>query len=118
MDTLLALFTAHLLADFLLQTKKMAAAKGHIPLLLAHSVVVVAVSALLLGSLHPPILLTIGLTHFLIDFLASQYLRNGLGSFLAEQGAHLAIIMGVCILYPTAFNFGFWPQEFSDPELR
>tara|TARA_R100000027_G_scaffold52103_1_gene40772 strand:- start:2823 stop:3557 length:735 start_codon:yes stop_codon:yes gene_type:complete len=113
MDTFLALITAHLLADFLFQNRRMVESKRRIPVLLLHSAIVIVTSIVLLGEVHMPIIISIGVTHFLIDFLKTRSKRDDIWPFLIDQGAHIGILIFLSIIYPYTFNFGFWPGKLS-----
>jgi hypothetical protein len=72
LDLLLPLLTAHLLADFVFQTDRMAAYKDRWGVLLGHVAVVAAASWLLVGPTLAglPLVLTVALFHLLIDLWA------------------------------------------------
>jgi hypothetical protein len=100
----LALVTAHLLADFVLQSDKDVANKKKPAVLGKHALIVAGLSYLLAGDWrvwHVPAL--IGLTHFLIDRVKAGSKQNGLGVFLLDQAAHLVVIAVVAGLSPTQF---------------
>ena len=100
----LALVTAHLLADFVLQSDKDVQNKKKPVVLGKHALIVAALSYLLAGNWqawHVPAL--IGLTHFLIDRVKAGLKQNGLGVFLLDQAAHLLVIAAVVWLSSTQF---------------
>src|SRR6266536_2046535 len=90
----LALITAHLLADFLFQSDKDIANKKRLAVQLKHTAIVAGLSYLLAGDWRAwPIPVLIGLTHFFIDRVKIQTNKNTFGIFLADQAAHLLVII-------------------------
>ncbi|MGH7571423.1 MAG: DUF3307 domain-containing protein [Gemmatimonadota bacterium] len=111
-DTLLALLIAgHVLADFAFQTRRMVDGKRGLGWLALHVVVVAVVqAAVALPFLSPRAMLLIAglaFTHAVIDRLKSSAAHpQGLGPFLVDQAAHLAVLIGVWILWTPA---PIWP---------
>jgi hypothetical protein len=103
--TLLALLVAgHILADFAFQTRGMVEGKGRLGWLALHAAVVAVVqAAVALPFLSPRAILLIGgltLAHAAIDRLKAAVARpSGLGPFLADQAAHLVVLIVVWILW-------------------
>ncbi len=103
-DTFVGLLTAHLLADFPLQTDVIYLMKrrGGWGTLL-HAGIHTAMTALLV--VQPwrwlPLLLVIGLSHFLVDSLKNRlrFRRESL-AFLSDQAAHILILAGISVLVP------------------
>lgn len=106
--TFLAILTAHLLGDFILQPAWMIERKRQISILFLHAAVVTLASYLLLGAFHPAILLVILLTHLGIDAIKVYLLPNSLGPFLADQFMHLAVLVGLAVHFPDAARNGWW----------
>ena len=101
-ETLAALFLAHILADFVLQTNAMAATKRQ-PLTMAkHGAAVLLTAAVATASLSPW-LLALTAAHLMID-MAKTYSKGGFWPFMADQAAHAATIFAAATLIPTA-----WP---------
>ncbi len=105
-NTVIALFAAHVLADFVLQTAKMVETKRNPLTLLAHIAVVIATAALMLGSLSPW-LLALGLAHGAID-IAKTFGPRNLTGFMADQAAHLISLLLMAALLPTLWVTGIW----------
>jgi hypothetical protein len=99
LDLLLPLLTAHLLADFVFQTDRMAAYKDRWGVLLGHVAVVAAASWLLVGPTLAglPLVLTVALFHLLIDVGKTAVERRTLG-----YDAGVA---------PSSAPAGFWPRN-------
>jgi hypothetical protein len=105
-ETVVALFVAHVLADYVLQTKWMVDTKRG-PGFAVHIGIVFATAALCLGQISVAILL-ITLAHCLIDATKTLVLPDSLWSYLADQLLHLASIMAVGSLFPGAWQAGIW----------
>lgn len=102
-ETLAALFLAHVLADFLLQTKAMAEGKRQPGNLTLHGLIVLATAGLATGSASPW-LLALMAAHLAID-LAKSLAPKGILAFLADQAAHGATILLLSPMIPMA-----WPD--------
>ncbi|CAN5649304.1 hypothetical protein BH23PSE1_BH23PSE1_18450 [soil metagenome] len=108
-ETVVALLFAHVFADFLLQSGKMVREKRRPLVLLAHVAIVAGLSWLALGlpAAPPPILLVAG-SHLVIDWLKLRFGGPGIGAFLLDQTAHLAMIALAAALFPGAYAAGLW----------
>ncbi|MDT8369502.1 MAG: DUF3307 domain-containing protein [Longimicrobiales bacterium] len=122
LDLLLPLLTAHLLADFVFQTDRMAAGKDRRGVLLGHVGVVAAASWLLVSPTATglPLILLVALFHLLIDLAKIAVERGTLGPepggapgpepagfwprngrptlFLADQALHAASLIAAVVL--------------------
>jgi len=107
-STFTAILTAHLLGDFIFQTRWMIDRKRQFGVLVLHVVVVTSLSYLLLGTLHWTILLVILQTHFIMDAIKVYALSDSLVPFLADQFVHLAVLAGLAYCFPDAANAGWW----------
>jgi len=116
-DLSLVLLLAHLLGDYLFQTKWMVAKKKKVLWVMAlHSLINAAVVYLLLGMwtlwLVP---LVVFASHFLIDFARSRLKKDGLGIYLFDQTLHLAVLAALIWFYLvplgiTPYWFEVFPQ--------
>ena len=79
--TFIAILTAHLLGDFVLQPAWLIEHKRRISFLFLHAAIVTLATYLLLGALHSPILLIIFLTHLSTDAIKVYLCSNSLGPF-------------------------------------
>ncbi len=112
LETAVALIFAHLLADFILQTRRMVTEKRR-PLIFALHLAVVAGTAwaaLGLSLAAGPAIAIVTATHGLIDAAKLHWGRGGLTAFLADQAAHLAVLGGVAVALPDLFAAGLWPS--------
>jgi hypothetical protein len=100
LDLLVPLLAAHLLADFVLQTDRMAAYKARWSVLLGHVAVVALASCVLVGHAGSalPLILLVSSLHLAID----------LGKAAAERHAVADALLGGDVDVPGA---GFWPRN-------
>ena len=114
-ETLAALFFAHVLADFVFQTKAMVAHKRHPGVLLLHTALVLLTAQAATGQIAAAPLLGLALAHLIID-IGKTYLGNGgLRPFLLDQAAHLAVIVAVAVLWPDLWATGAWAGQTALP---
>jgi hypothetical protein len=109
-DTLLALIAAHLVADFAFQPEWLLRRKRNWAVLLLHTLIVVATAALFLGGTPWRLLAILAVTHLIMDAIKVHVLKDTLRSFFADQFVHLAVMIGLGVLYPEAFSGGFWTR--------
>jgi hypothetical protein len=84
------LICAHIFADFLLQTGKMANNKRNLSLLFLHAAIHAVVSWLLLQAwAYWQVPLYLFAVHALIDYLKERFMEKSYRSFIADQTAHL-----------------------------
>ncbi|MCB9870016.1 MAG: DUF3307 domain-containing protein [Planctomycetes bacterium] len=107
-ETLLALLTAHLVADFVLQFTWLLRNKRRVWVLTLHVLIVTACTALTLGSLHPQILVITFVTHWLADAVKVYWCGDTLRPFVADQLVHLAVVGVLAYVYPHALAEGCW----------
>jgi hypothetical protein len=106
-ETLVALVFAHALADFVIQTSRMASEKnkGRWKALALHALVVAVLTAAAIGIYSVVALGTVvavAVTHLLIDWGKARFDAN-VSSFLVDQTAHLVVLILVAALCP-----GLW----------
>lgn len=106
-ETFAALFLAHVLADFVFQTRRMVENKARPAVLLLHAGSVLALMLLTLGRIDTPAPYVIAASHLAID-AAKLRLPRGPGAFLSDQAAHLLILMAASIGRPDLWHGGFW----------
>ena len=94
--TLAALFLAHVLADFVLQTGAMVASKSAPRMLALHGVTVLVTAAAATGSLSPW-LLALTAAHLGIDLIKTG-VRRDIWAFLADQAAHAVTLLAAAPL--------------------
>jgi hypothetical protein len=105
-EAAVALFAAHVLADYVLQTARMVANKAKPAYLLYHTSVVLMTAIALTGSIHPAIFALSG-AHLLIDFVKTRS-KQSIQTHLIDQIAHLVTIAIVVVTVPTLWQHGIW----------
>ena len=110
MTTFAALFFAHVLADYVFQTKAMVERKQEFPTLLLHTAIVILTAYAALGRVDTWVPLAIALAHFVIDVVKSR-LAPSLVSYVVDQAAHIATVAAAAWFLPGLFDGGFWPVE-------
>jgi len=111
LETFTALLSAHLLADFVLQTDYMIAHKRNARILALHGVIIgIATIVALGGCTLLAIMMTIVIivSHIAMDHIKVRYLGDTLGSFALDQGVHLAVIAAITAWHPDLSNIGWW----------
>ena len=103
----IALITAHLLADFVFQTRWMVDNKRNLGVMALHGLIVAGLSLIALGG-QPVIALGIAVVHVVIDLIKVWTLPEKLWVFLLDQAAHLVTIAGVLWLFPQVQGSGLW----------
>lgn len=111
-ETLVALFFAHVLADYVFQTNKMVSRKGEILFLAYHGIVVLGTAVVATGSIAGPVIILAAL-HIITDWTKTQF-KDGIGGHLADQIIHLITLTAVAALAPGIWEGGIWA---SAPEF-
>ncbi|QUJ77470.1 DUF3307 domain-containing protein [Sulfitobacter albidus] len=112
-ELLIALGCAHLLADFVFQTTHMVLNKHRLPILLMHGVHVFALTALFSGGAFA-VAAGIAASHVLIDWIKITLAPDTLRSYLVDQAAHFAVLLGAVMLVPQVWFFPLWPALSAD----
>lgn len=113
METFTALITAHLLADFVLQTDSMIARKREKRILALHALNICIITIVALGvRTHTALMITMIIiaSHFVMDYLKVHFLDDTLHFFALDQGVHLAVIAVVTAWHPEASSIGWWSE--------
>ena len=115
LDTFIALLAAHLIADFILQTKSLAEKrKANFLILLSHIAIVTLSSFVLLGSLNYLIIGIIFVTHFAMDFIKIKWMKDNAKAFVIDQTIHILVLLGISLYWTNAFADGWWPLLFDN----
>lgn len=109
-ETFIALFIAHVLADFVFQTDWMVRCKPRPEVLALHGAVVVATAAALLGPGAWVELALLGAVHVGIDIIKLGTRSGGAKAFVADQAAHLATIAALTVVAPALWAESPWAQ--------
>ena len=111
-QTLIALLFAHILADFLLQTRWMVAHKQNIGVLLGHITIVAALSYAALGFTGHWVVLAVAGSHLLFDAVKTYWPGKSFRAFWVDQALHIAVIVIAATQFPTLYSTGVW-QEYG-----
>lgn len=107
-ETLTALFFAHVVADFLLQTAWINAQKHRAPVMLLHGALVLLSAQLATGQTASPWLLALAAAHVLIDTLKIWGGFHHFRGFMIDQGAHIATLIALSFCAPNLWASGAW----------
>ncbi len=107
-ETFAALLCAHVFADFVLQTGYIAANKARPRVLLLHAAIVLLTAQAALGRVDAWELPALALLHAATDWLKSRLRAPGLAAFLADQGAHIAVLALIAALRPALWAGSLW----------
>ena len=116
--TLLLLFAAHVLADFVLQPRKILDNKRRVWVLLVHILIVTVVAYLFLGVFHWQILAGVFVTHLLMDAVKVYLLSDTLAPFLFDQLVHIAALIALAWYFPEAAWQGWWATQLTPEHLH
>lgn len=105
--TLAALFLAHILADFVLQTNGMVATKRQPATMAAHGGIILGTATLATGTLSPW-LAALAAAHLAIDLTKTLSNRHGFWPFMADQAAHGVTLLALALLKPDLWASGLW----------
>ncbi|MEL6598382.1 MAG: DUF3307 domain-containing protein [Pseudomonadota bacterium] len=108
-ETFIVLLFAHLIGDFVTQSKWIVEQKNRSDVLFAHVAMHLALTAVFLGNMTSIPLAVIGVTHFAFDFAKARWGR-GFSGFVVDQIGHVAVLIGVAIAFPTLYADGIWSE--------
>ena len=108
-ETFVAILTAHLIGDFIFQTKRIIERKREWKIFFLHIITVTLITYLLLGEFHWQILLVVFLTHFIIDAMKLYWMKDSWLSFTIDQGSHLIVLIGLALVFSGVPDTGWWP---------
>jgi hypothetical protein len=109
-ETFALLLLAHAVADFLLQTRRMALGKRDPFQLLLHTTIVLVTAQAALGQFAAWPLLALAAAHAAID-AAKARLPPSLSAYLADHAAHLVTLLALAALKPDLFATGLWASQ-------
>ncbi|MBC57292.1 MAG: hypothetical protein CL814_10190 [Confluentimicrobium sp.] len=119
-ETLVALLFAHVLADFVFQTRWSTENKRRPQVLLLHVLIVLVTAQAATGRWDAPELIALALAHGVIDAIKT-HLPKGLGdtlaAYLTDQAAHLATIIAVAAISPALYASGLWAGLPALPQI-
>lgn len=103
--TFAALFLAHVIADYVLQTTWMVVNKKRPIAMAAHITLVLGTMCATTWTLNPWFL-ALATLHLWIDIVKTYAMPEGLGAYVADQVLHVASIAGIALLAPQ-----IWPMS-------
>jgi len=116
LDLGLSLLAAHLIGDFVLQTKAMVKEKRRPGILILHGAIVAAVSYLLVARWKVwEVPLAIFLSHIGIDFIKTRLGKPGALAFGLDQLCHLGVIAALAWLAPRWGGLSQWTEGLGQP---
>ncbi|MDO6735630.1 DUF3307 domain-containing protein [Octadecabacter sp. 1_MG-2023] len=107
-ETVTALIFAHVLADFVFQTKRMVDTKRHPATLALHAALVLVTAQAATGQLAAPELLVLAAAHIAIDCIKTYGNFRGITAFAVDQAAHIATLAAVACYAPDLWATGQW----------
>lgn len=116
--TFIPLLTAHLLADFVLQSDDDVARKHQFPVLLKHVLIVAGTSYVLLGVLDAWLpIAVIFATHLGIDYAKIRAGRYDLTALVIDQLSHVVVIAVAAVVWQNG-SVAVWAGIFGPDYLR
>lgn len=109
-ETIAALFFAHVLADYVFQSKSMVDNKRDPRVLLGHGAIVWLTAACAIGDVTAwPLLLYTGL-HFATDVIKTRIPKDSdsATAYLADQSAHVVALIAIAAFAPDMWDNGAW----------
>ncbi|MBU3001508.1 MULTISPECIES: DUF3307 domain-containing protein [Roseovarius] len=100
-ETLALLFFAHVLADYVLQTRRMVETKDKGATLALHFLIVLGSLLLIFGQWDAPALYLLALSHIFIDTIKVQLFDDRFRAHILDQIAHIATLLITAALAPT-----------------
>lgn len=99
-ETLALLFFAHVLADYVLQTRRMVETKDKGATLALHFLIVLGSLLLIFGQWDAPALYLLALSHIFIDTIKVQLFDDRFRAHILDQIAHIATLLITAALAP------------------
>lgn len=116
-ETFAALLFAHVLADFIFQTRWVTQNKRRFGVLLFHGAVVLALAQAALGRVDAWEIVALALLHMVVDWAKARLAAPGVAAFLGDQAAHLAAVAALAALRPDLWAGGLWAGAAGLPAL-
>ncbi|MDC0737375.1 DUF3307 domain-containing protein [Cognatishimia sp. SS12] len=105
-ETFVALFAAHVLADYVFQSGIMAANKHRLAHLALHGLVVLLTATLITGTFGAPVVVLTAL-HVTTDAIKARAGQT-IAAHLADQLAHLITLALIALAVPDLWHSGIW----------
>lgn len=108
LETFLCLLAAHLVADFVIQTKWIVDRKTGWTGMILHIALVAATVGLALGSVSPLPMVAVAAPHLAMDLWKTHRMDDKWRAFAFDQAVHIAVIVAVAAALPGAYADGAW----------
>ncbi|PVA06130.1 DUF3307 domain-containing protein [Thalassorhabdomicrobium marinisediminis] len=107
-ETFTALLFAHVVADFVVQTRTMVQQKSGFAMMALHAALALATAQAATGHLTAPVLLAVTAAHIAIDLLKTHGGFRSFTAFMIDQAAHV-VTLGIAAAYaPDLWATGVW----------
>ncbi len=110
LETFVALFAAHIAADYVFQTNQMVARKSEPLMFILHGIIVALTAVVFTGHLAWPVFAVVGL-HIAIDLIKQVLWNDQFTAYITDQAAHIATIFVVSSIAPTLWETGLWAKS-------
>ncbi|MEN8136742.1 MAG: DUF3307 domain-containing protein [Thermodesulfobacteriota bacterium] len=117
-ETFLAIITAHLLGDFVLQSNRMIKYKKNFCVLFSHVSIVTMFSAIFLGLFNWQILSSILILHMMIDAIKINISDDSSSAFAIDQVVHILILTCLAYIFSDIASTGWWPSILDENLLN
>lgn len=107
-ETFIALLAAHLISDFPMQPRALVERKRNPLILVGHTLIVIAITILILGSAPLLLVAILAVTHLAMDAVKTWFLPDRLWAFALDQLVHLAVLVGLAAAWPALIEAGWW----------
>jgi len=113
-EIIIYLFAAHIIGDFVFQSKADVQNKSKPAVLAKHSLIITLLSFVIVGVWNLWYLsLFIGTSHIIIDYIKAKYGQDKIFPFLLDQFAHLIFILIAAFYVSTIDNIQFFWSELA-----
>ncbi|WP_434287578.1 DUF3307 domain-containing protein [Celeribacter sp. SCSIO 80788] len=105
-ETLAALFLAHVLADYVFQTRWMVEEKARPETLFLHALIVLLTAMATTGQVASPMIYALALIHIVIDTIKTRFFSDTFLPHITDQALHLATLILIALIAPDLFAQG------------
>lgn len=105
-ETLAALFLAHVLADYVFQTRWMVEEKSRPETLFLHALIVLLTAMATTGQVASPTVYALALIHIVFDTIKTRFFSDTFLPHITDQALHLVTLIAVSLITPDLFASG------------
>ncbi|ATG46367.1 hypothetical protein CEW89_01555 [Celeribacter ethanolicus] len=106
LETLAALFLAHVLADYVFQTRWMVEEKSRPETLFLHALIVLLTAMATTGQVASPMIYALALIHIVIDTVKTRFFSDTFIPHITDQALHLVTLTLIALIAPDLFPQG------------